>query len=563
MLSLLVALALQAPPSPPAPPRHPTAPLAEAPLATDPLRGDWSKASGKRVTIASSMSVNDAVERIADAAGWNVVLNTGAAGGRTLTLKLRDVPAEDAMRAALSGAGLVATRTGSTVVVAEEAEATTSASTPVLTGFDPPTGRRFTGEFDGEDIDEALKQIASSASLSIVLPPGRLTGSVTGSFKDVPIEDALRAVLTEGELTAERQGQLVVVHRAGLLGEVLPPGLSREAQRAAREAMRKAEQAMRESRRRDGGDGDGRDRQATGTDLTILPGEEVRDATVVRGNLRLQTGSQVRDANAVLGKITLDAGSRARDVSAVMGSASLAAGASAREVIAVLGNVEIGPGANVDQDVVSVGGRVHVDPSAHVGGSTHSVSFPSLPQLPGKVSFHLFPDIPTPIVAVFQILIRFAVLFVLGLMVLAIMPRRMEAVSGAIVAGPARSLLAGLLGSVGMLVLAILLAVTVIGLLLIPVQVLLIAGGGILGITALTHYLGRLLPLPPGRRTMVLELAAGTLIFSIVAEIPVVGAMVWVATWFLAFGAVVRTRFGQPPAVLPTTPVPPAPPAPA
>ena len=138
-----------------------------------------------------------------------------------------------------------------------------------------------------------------------------------------------------------------------------------------------------------------------------------------------------------------------------------------------------------------------------------------------------------------------------------------EAVSGAIVAGTARSLLAGLLGSVGMLVLAILLAVTVIGLLLIPVQVLLIAGGGILGITALTHYLGRLLPLPPGRRTMVLELAAGTLIFSIVAEIPVVGAMVWVATWFLAFGAVVRTRFGQPPAVLPTTPVPPAPPAPA
>ncbi len=561
MLSLLLALALQAPTHPPAPPRPPAAPLAEAPLPSDPLRGDWSKPSGKPVTLTSSMSVNDAVERIADAAGWNVVLNTGTAGSRTLTLKLRDVPAEDALRAALTGAGLVATRTGNTVVVAEQGEAT-PASPPVLTGFDPPTGRRFTGEFDAEDVDDALKEIASSAGLSIVLPPGRITGSVTASFKNVAVEDALRAVLTEGGLTAERQGELMVVHRADLVGDELPPGMSRQAKRRAEQALRDAERALKRAGRADTkaapmGE-QGRDRQSTGSDLTILPGEEVRDANVVRGNLRVQTGAQVRDANVVLGKVTLDAGSRARDVSAVMGSASLATGASAREVVAVMGNVEIGPGANVDQDVVSVGGRVHVDPTAHVGGSTHSVSFPSLPQLPGKVSFHLLPDVPTPIVMVFQTLLRFAVLFVLGLLVLAVFPRRMEAVSSAMISGPWRSLAAGLLGSVAMPILAVLLAVTVIGILLIPVQLVLIMAGGVLGITALTYYLGRVLPLPPTRRTMVLELAAGTLVFAVVAEIPVLGAMVWVATWFLAFGAVLRTRFGQPPAVLPTTPAPPA-----
>jgi hypothetical protein len=505
------------------------------------------------------MSLDEALERIADTAGWNMVLNTGSSGGRTLTLKLRDVPAEDAMRAALTGSGLVATRAGSTVVVAEASEAT-PASRAVLSGFDPPTGRRFTGELDEQDVGEALKQIASSAGLSIVLPPGRITGSVTGSFKDVPVEDALRAVLVQGGLTAERQGELILVHRAGLLGEVLPPGLSREAQRAAEDALRRAQDAMRtamDRKERAQGEADrARDKEVTGSDLTISPGEEVRDVNVVKGNLRLQGGSEVRDANVVLGNLALDAGATARDVVAVLGGASLGAGATAREVVAVFGTVDIGPGAEVAQDVVSVGGRVHLDPTAHVGGSTHSVSFPSLPVWPGKLSIHLLPDVASPIVMVFETLVRFAVLFVLGLLVLALSPRRMEAVSGAMVSGPWRSLFAGLVGSVGMLILAVLLAVTVVGLLLVPVQILLVIAGGILGVTALTHYLGRLLPLPPSRRTMVLELAAGTLIFSILAEIPVLGAMVWVATWFVAFGAVLRTRFGQPPAALPTTPAP-------
>ena len=385
---------------------------------------------------------------------------------------------------------------------------------------------------------------------------------MTGSFRDVPVEDALRAVLVQGGLTAERQGELVVVRRAGLLGGVLPPGLSRDAQRTAEEAIRGAEQAVHDAmahRHRAEADGDGgRDRDATGSDLTILPGEEVRDVNVVKGNLRLQAGSEVRDANVVMGNLTLDGGATARDAVAVLGSAKLAGGASAREVVAVLGDVDIGPGAEVDQDVISVGGHVRVDPNAQVGGATHSIAFPSLPDGIGKLTIHLVPDIPSPLVMIFGTLVRFAVLFVLGLLVLTVMPRRMEAVSGAMVAGPWRSLFAGVIGSVGMLVLTVLLAVTVVGLLLVPVQLLLVVGGGVLGITALTYYLGRLLPFPPSRRTMVLELAAGTLIFSIVAEVPVLGAMVWVATWFLAFGAVLRTRFGQPPGALPATPVPPA-----
>ena len=582
---LALALALRAtpatPPAPAAPPAPPppSAAVAARP-APDALRGDWSRASGRRVTLSGTLPVNDVLDKIADAAGWNLVLNTGRAGARTLTLKLREVAAEDALRATLTGTGLVATRTGNTVVIAEEAEATPT-ETAVLSGFDKPSGRRFSKAFEEDEVADALKQIATAGGLSIVLPSGELHGEITATFNDVPVEDALRAVLAQAGLTAERQGELLVVRRGGPLHGVLPPGLSRSAERAAEEAMRTAEQAMRNAqgemakeRRRGSTKGEAadqrveeldgsssrraRDRQVTGSDLVILPGEEVRDVNVVKGDLHLRSGSQARDAASVLGSVTLDPGSSARDVVAVLGSATLAGGSQARQVVAVLGDVHVGPGAEVSQDAISIGGRVQVDPAAHVAGSTHSVSFPTLPSMPGRFAIHLVPDILSPVAMVVGTLVRFAVLFVLGLIVLSVMPRRLEAVSGAMAGSPWRSLFAGMLGSIGMVVLAVLLAVTVVGLLLIPVQALLVVGGGVLGITALSAYLGRALPIPPSRRTAVLELAAGTLLFSILAEVPVIGAMAWVAAWFLTFGAVLRTRFGQPPAALPTTPAQPA-----
>jgi len=561
MLALALALALAAAPPPPPLPAPP--PLASPAGANDPLRGDWSKPSGKRITLSGALPVDDAIQRVADAAGWNLVLNTGPTGSRVLTLKLRDVPVEDALKAALTGVGLVATRTGSTVVVAAAAEAT-PAEIPVLVGFDKQSGKKFTGDFDDEDVGDALKRVASSAGLSIVLPQGELPGTITASFKDVPVEDALRAVLAQGSLTAERQGELIVVRRGpSLLDEVLPPGLSREAQRTAEEAMREAQVRMKEAlvrhRQTQGSAERARDREVTGSDLAIQPGEQVRDVSVVKGNLRLKPGAEARDTSVVMGSLSLDPGATVRDGVAVLGSVNLGTGATAREVVSVLGNVTIGPGANVSNDVVSVGGRVTIDPTAHVGGGTHSVSFPTLPKVPGDVLLHAFPRMPSsPVTMVVGTLVRFIMLFVLGLLVLAVVPRRVEAVSGAIVARPWISLLAGLIGTVGVFVLGILLAVTVVGILLIPVEILLVLGGGVLGITALTHYIGRRLPFPPSRRTMVLELAAGTLIFAILAEIPVLGGMVWVAAWLVTFGAVLRSRFGQTASALPTTPATPA-----
>jgi hypothetical protein len=568
MLALLVvALALQAPgpratPPPSAPPAAPALPAPPQPLGqVGPLRGEWpERPSGKRITLTSPMTVDDALDKISDAAGWNVVRNTGRTGARTIGLKLRDVPVEDALRAALAGTGLVATRTGGTVVVAEGADV--PRAVPVLSGFDTPTGKRFTGDFDDEELPGALRQIAQAADLSIVLPAGELGGTFTASFKNIPVEDALRAVLAQGGLTARRDGALLVVQRAESVLDGLLPGLSRDARRSAEDAIREAKDAVRRAHGHDREARDldrKRDREVTGSDLTIAGGEDVRDVSVVRGNLLLQGGASARDATAVSGWVKLDPGASAHDVVAVLGSATLAGGASARQVVAVFGDVNVGPGAEVAQDVISIGGKVNVDPGAEVGGASHAITLPQLPHFVGISVGDMLSAWASPWLMLLKIIGWFAVLFGLGLLATWIMPRRYEVVSNLIASDPVSSVLAGLLGILGAALLSVLLTVTVVGALLVPVLVLALLAGGLLGLTAMNLRIGQAIPFPTGDRSAVLQLAVGTLVFVVLGELPVVGWMVWIAAVLLAVGATVRTRFGQRPGmVLPTTPAPPA-----
>jgi hypothetical protein len=478
---LLLAIALQAQPlaealdgsagSPAASPSPTSAPSTQA----DPLRGDWGKPSGRRVSLSSSLSVNEALERIADAAGWSLIIEARPRGEKELELRLKSVPVEDAFRAVLSQAGLV----------------------------------------------------------------------------------------------AERRGELVTVRGEGLLPGILPPDLGREAERATQQALAAARRAMQDAasadQDEDVDDDHHRDRHAAGADVIIAAGEVVRDAVTWRGDIRLQPAARARNLAAFRGKVHLGPQSAAHDAVAFGGDVDVGPGARvSHDVAAIGGDVAIGAGSEVLNDAVAIGGTVRVQPGGRVHGSIHSIPLPGMPGFPRHFRGDLIPPFPGPITFLFQTLVTFAVLFVLGLVMLAAFPGRLQAVSAALSSGPLRSLFAGLLGTVGMIFLTVLLVLTVIGLLLVPFQLLAVLAGGLLGTVAFASYVGRILPFPRSRRTMVLELAAGTLLFSALVHIPVLGGLVWLATWCLGFGAVLRTRFGAttsaavptptPPPVLPTTP---------
>jgi hypothetical protein len=507
----------------------------------DKLTGDWpAEPSGVKITLQDTYSIDDALEQIADTAGWNVVLNTGRTGNRLLVLRLREVPVEQAFRFAIQGTSLTANRLGNTIVVAETGLAP-PAPRPVLSGFEKPTGRRFTGNFEGAPVNDALRQIAKAGGLSIVLPRGD-HGTVDAQFDDTPVEDALRAVLMQAELVGDRQGEILTISEAGPEFGAQLRGMPPDVQAEVEEAMREAREHMRRAGR---GDPD-------------FDTDNTRDR-VVNGDVVIRPGEVARDVVAIRGSVTLEPGAEARDVVAILGRVEMGTGAQAREVTSILGDVQVGKGAIVHRNATAVGGDVEVDPEGgSIQGETTSIGIPELSGLSGLAgSTFLFGRAESPLWAIGQALAKFAMYFALGLILIAMIPRRVEAVGASITTKPVKTVLLGLLATIAVPVIGLALVLTIVGVLLVPVLVIAVLAAVVLGFTALSYLIGRTLPIRLERGTHVLQLALGTALVVLATSIPFLGFLVWIAAWLLVFGAVLRSRFGQAPPLLPTTEVPP------
>lgn len=455
---------------------------------------------------------------------------------------------------------------------------------PVLSGFDKPTGKTFSGEFKDRPVGDALREVAKSAGLSIVLPPG-LFGTVNADFHAAPVEDVLRVILEQNELRAERKGSILTVSRTtagslvirggkrrfefgtgreGFRIQIDPEEIRRSAERIAREAEREARRARVKVEVKtddeeaeevaepgeefdfEGDDsGRGNDRVLSG-DQVVQPGERIGELVVLRGNVRLEPGS------------------RARQVTAVMGSVDVGPGVQIdREVVAVGGDVHVATGAHVGGDVVSVGGKLVLEQGARIDGQQTAVDVPGLGAIFSLAGARPWASEQTPLaIRIGHAIAQFAMFLALGLLLIVIAPRRVESVGRSLVNQPAKALLTGFLGTLALPVLALLLVVTIVGIPLVAVLVLAVVAATILGFTALAQMLGDRLPLGT-RGGQVLRLAAGTALLVVATKIPLLGIFVWMAGWLFIFGAVLRTRFGQPPpAVAPNPLPPPFPPAP-
>lgn len=561
LLALLVAAppTLEAPPAPPAPPAAPAkavAPRPPAPAkppAARHRRGEWpERPSGKRVTIGEKLSIDDALEKIAESAGWSLVANTGRIGEKTLVVNLSDVAVEDALEAVLEGTPLVATRRGASVTVAPS-DSLPQAEVPVLAGFDTPTGKSFTGDFDNDGIDEALQKVTEAAGLSVVLPPG-LHGAVTAHFKAAPVEDVLRVLLSQAGLTAVRQGSIVTVSRSGGEQVVIRGGKRRVSLRGlpshveidVGKIVQDAERAAENAGAAVKGNHRNRQDKVISGDYVLKPGERAQEVVVLRGNVRMEPGST------------------ADQVTAIGGSVELGPGVSVeREVVAVLGDVHVGPSAHVGGDTVSIGGKVIIDEGAEVEGQQVSIDIPGIGSLLSSLGAAR-PRAPRhPGMRLLTVLAEFAVFFVLGLLILMTVPRRLDTVATALGNAPLMTVLAGLIGTIAMPVLTLLLIVTVIGIPLVVVQVVGVVVAGVLGFSALAMFVGRATAARVSRGGQVLKLAIGTALMVAVGKIPVLGTLVWITAWLFVFGAVIRTRFGQSPSAPIDTTVAAPPPAPA
>ncbi len=274
-------------------------------------------------------------------------------------------------------------------------------------------------------------------------------------------------------------------------------------------------------------------------------------------------------------------------VVAVLGSVTVN-GRVRDNVVAVGGNIHLGPSAEVRGDVVAVGGTVDRDAGASVAGNISEVSFPPVHIRPGwDVRWVPWFDAgPWRAVRLLGSLLRMALFTLLATLVLLLAPRAVQRVEMAVTTQPWKSVLVGLLAQLFfiplLVIVGVVLAVSIIGiplLVLLPFAVLAFFVALLLGFTGSASGLGRLLERRfdwsrPSTFSMlivglamvwgitvlgrVLALGGGPLAW-LAAMLIFTGFVIEYAVWTVGLGGALLTRFGRygsVPVVVP--PVPPA-----
>jgi hypothetical protein len=259
------------------------------------------------------------------------------------------------------------------------------------------------------------------------------------------------------------------------------------------------------------------------------------------------------------GDITLEEGEEARSVIAIGGSVTLLEGSRAHEVIALGGSVELAKGAQVERDVMAIGGDITVGPEARIGrnASTYggAIEVDEGGAIAGTISPHPGYDVgdsgdeeqdkgPSALGTIWLVawgVFELLFLFAFGALVLLVLPRQVDGIIETFTHHPWGSALTGLLATVLLPPLLVMMVVTLVGILFIPGLLVAIGLAGAVGYSALALFIGRRIPIHVGDYG---KLALGVVIVTAVSFIPVAGEVAWALGWLVAFGAVLRSRFG-------------------
>ncbi len=407
-----------------------------------------------------------------------------------------------------------------------------------------------TVQFNG-GLKDAIRAIAKQGGLN-VLVEGPLDEQVQVDFNALPADDALRALARIHHLELTQEGAVWVLKAAPRPGPVeaaspvppappLPPAPPAppvpEHEQVLAELEQQVEQAesavdeaeaVRERVREEAQARKEKIRALKAAAKARARGDEASSRDLVgRGQVVVKTGTVVESATALGGPLMIEKGA------VVEGDA-----------VSFGGDVVLQDDAVVEGDAVSFGGQVVRSGSARVEGEEASFSGHGAPHVvasaasegPGRVG---------------SFLALFAVLFVTGFLSLMVAPQRVKRLEDAIRAAPVRTGLLGFLAALALLPVTLLLVVIIIG---IPVAVVLwlfLPLVVLLGTPAVASVVGAALPLGRVRKTQALVLAVGLAVLLLASSLPWVGWAVISGICLMAFGAMVTTRFGQPPRGLP------------
>jgi len=241
--------------------------------------------------------------------------------------------------------------------------------------------------------------------------------------------------------------------------------------------------------------------------------------------------------------VTVEAGTRAKRVITIGGQVTVN-GTVEKDVMAVGASVVLGKRAVVDGDVVSLGGTIVKGRGAEIRGSITEINGSNFWAV---VSSAIEDEAEgwSWVWAVISLSIFFC-LMIIAMLVTVLIPRPIQVISATIRGEPLRSSLWGLLALVTAMPLGLLLAISIIGIVLIPLEIMILTLAALAGFIAMSQLVGRGVYALAKKRDqgIVRETFWGLIILWFAGWIPYVGPTLKVLAVVLGMGGVFFSRFG-------------------
>ena len=259
----------------------------------------------------------------------------------------------------------------------------------------------------------------------------------------------------------------------------------------------------------------------------------------------LAAGAYAAERNIVkIGSdVTVERGTTVNEVVVIDGNVAIYGNVESNIVI-IGGSLKLGPGVRVGREIVLIGAGVDRDPSAAIGGKITEVDMPpSLPFVSLLKSFFKGGWIVVWAAISVMVLLGF-----LGLAILAaaLVPEHVGTVVKALERSFASMFLWGILSSFLAGLVLVFLAITIVGIILIPLTIVVITLAWIIGYIASAIFIGKNVmayfkKTPPPFVDAIL----GIVLLFLAGFLPIVGPFVIKPIFlFAGFGAVLITRFG-------------------
>ncbi|MBC8479110.1 MAG: polymer-forming cytoskeletal protein [FCB group bacterium] len=211
------------------------------------------------------------------------------------------------------------------------------------------------------------------------------------------------------------------------------------------------------------------------------------------------------------------------------------------EAVSVGGNIHVGPKAVIGGDLVSVGGTLEIEDGAELRGDIVEVGGPFFP------SFLFGLGNTGNILSLwlqFRIYTHLGFL-IISLILLALFIKPLEKIADRVEETALRAAIWGVVGIILVVPLALMLVVSLIGIILVPLEIFLVICASAFGYIAVSIILGRKIARGMNKPDMTLFMQGliGLVLLFLLALIPFVGWLILKLVLVIGFGAVLVTVY--------------------